>query len=825
MTKPAKETILIVEDDSGVALLERRCLERAGYEAVSVTNPGEALEKVKQGDIELIVLDLGLPGESGLEFYERLKVTGYDLPVIVVTGLSDELTIIQALRAGVRDFVTKSPEYLDYLPEAVERALRQTHLEQSLQESEEKYRSIFENSIEGIYQASLDGRLLTANPAMARMFGYGSPEEMISAGSDTTTQLWVSAEERAGYVRQLQEEGDIAGMETRMKRKDGIMIWVSANIRALRNSDGDMAALEGTLEDISERKRAEDALRESEARHFAVVDSAFDPIITMTSAGNIEAFNEAAENVFGYKKEEIVGQQVTMLMPERFRELHRAGLSRYIRTGVSRLVGQRRIELVGRRKDGEEFPLELSLSEVLGSGNPLFTAVLRDITERKRAEERLRHQAFHDSLTELPNRQLFVDRLEQALARAERRESEIAVFFMDLDYFKLINDSLGHEAGDRLLLAVGERLRTCLRSEDTIARFGGDEFAVLLEVVASPSFVAQVADRIAKELEEPFILDGRQVFVTASIGIALDVSGRELPEELLRNADVAMFKAKGNGNCRYQVFDQSMHDQALRRLELENDLRRALEREEFIVYYQPKVSLELGKVCGFEALVRWKHPQRGLISPAEFIPLAEETGLMVPIGRWVLREACRQAKEWQTRHQTNDARLTVSVNLSPRQFHQTGLVESVAQVLEETGLDSCSLALEITESAVMQNAQLARTILQRLKDSGVRIEIDDFGTGYSSLSRLKHLPIDVLKIDRSFVLGLGEYDEDEHIVSSIINLAFGLGLSVVAEGVETPEQAARLRTLGCEIAQGYYFSKPLSSEALDALLTSQFANE
>ena len=372
---------------------------------------------------------------------------------------------------------------------------------------------------------------------------------------------------------------------------------------------------------------------------------------------------------------------------------------------------------------------------------------------------------------------------------------------MDLDNFKVINDSLGHEAGDKLLVAVAERLRTCVRPQDTVARLGGDEFVALLEDLADAGTVARVADRIMDELREPFDIEGQKLHTSASIGIAL---GSASGGDLLRAADTAMYRAKENGKGRYEVFREAMHDRALEQLRLENDLRAVLEREELAVHYQPKVSLRTGKVVGLEALLRWRHPEYALLSPGDFMPLAEQTGLIVPIGRWVLLETCRQVRAWQEIHPP----LMACVNLSVRQLRQT---DFVAEILDETGLDPGSLVLEITEDAVMEDAQSAIGTLKRLKSSGIKLSIDDFGTGYSSLSYLRRLPVDYLKIDRSFVERLGEDRRNAEIVSGTITLAHSLGLEAVAEGVENAVQLERLREMGCDLAQGNHFSRPLAA--------------
>jgi diguanylate cyclase (GGDEF)-like protein len=442
--------------------------------------------------------------------------------------------------------------------------------------------------------------------------------------------------------------------------------------------------------------------------------------------------------------------------------------------------------------------------------------VSTDISERKALEAELERRASHDPLTGLPNRHTLVDRLGQALLRTKRGKEgrKVGVLFMDLDGFKTINDSLGHEAGDRLLVTVAERLRKRLRPEDVLARFGGDEFAVLLEEVADASETIRVAQRIAESLREPFTVNDHQVNLSTSVGIALgSAHTKDDPEGMLRNADAAMYKAKEQGLGCYAVFDPAMQTRAQERLELEAELRRALEQGEFVLYYQPEVSLYNGSMVGLEALLRWQHPERGLLKPSAFVPLAEETDVIAPIGRWVLEEACRQAKRWEEEHPLASP-MTMEVNLSSKQLRRRELARTVEEALTRAGVEAHTLALDITETVLIGASEHNAQALEALKKMGIRLSLDDFGTGYSSLSYLKRLPVDRVKVDRSFVKGLGGNATDTAVVRMIIELCHTLGVEVLAEGVETSEQAALLKDMGCDVGQGYYFARPLRSEEL-----------
>jgi len=441
-----------------------------------------------------------------------------------------------------------------------------------------------------------------------------------------------------------------------------------------------------------------------------------------------------------------------------------------------------------------------------------------ELTERKRAEKQLEHTALHDSLTDLPNRVLFMDRLSQAMQRAKRRKGYMyAVLFLDLDRFKVVNDSLGHNIGDQLLIESSNRLAACLRGEDTVARFGGDEFVVLLEDIQDSGDAIRVAERIQNDLSVPYDLDGYKVIVFISTGIVLSNPTYVRPEDIVRDADIAMYRSKGKGLGRYEIFDPSMLDRVMTRLELETDLRKALENQEFVVHYQPILEMKTNQIIGFEALVRWQHPTKGLIPPAEFIPTAEETGLIVPLGYWVLDEACRQLHAWHAQYPA-ELRLTINVNLSTRQSSQPDVVKKISMILKKNELDPRFLKLELTESLIIDESGSTVAMLSELREMGIQVQIDDFGTGYSSLSYLHTLPIDTLKIDRSFISRLGINTKNTEIVQTIFSLAHSLGMKVIAEGVETNEQLSSLKDMNCEFAQGFLFAKPVNGVEAGALI-------
>ena len=555
----------------------------------------------------------------------------------------------------------------------------------------------------------------------------------------------------------------------------------------------------GTLlltREVTSRVRVIDALRASEQRYRVLFENSPQPMwVEDSQTREIRAVNDAAVRHYGHARSAFLKMSAAALS---------AGDSpAELRPGVQR----------HRTASGEQREVELTFHEIEFEGRSAQLVSATDVTSRRQAQARLLQAAFYDQLTGLPNRALFKDRLEVAHARAKGREGHrFAVLFLDLDRFKLVNDSLGHKAGDELLVQIAQRLETCRRRGDTVARLGGDEFTLLVESVEDEAEAVSVAERVHRAMAPPFLIEGHEVFSSLSIGISLGGPSTEHPDHLLREADTAMYRAKGRG-ARHAVFDASMHERALAALRLENELRRALEREEMRVHYQPIVELATGRVVSVEALVRWQHRERGLIPPGEFIPLAEETGFIVPLGRWVLEEACRAM-------QSLPRDLTLSVNLSGRQLLQPDLPQEVRRALLESGLEAHRLRLELTESMLIGTGAAAVARLERLRDEGVGLCIDDFGTGYSSLSYLHQLPIDALKIDRSFVQAMAIDSRKSKIVQSIVLLAQGLELEVVAEGVETSEQAGMLRRMGCGRAQGFLFARPVPLDEVAALLRS-----
>lgn len=553
-------------------------------------------------------------------------------------------------------------------------------------------------------------------------------------------------------------------------------------------------------------------LRAKEARIRSVMDNVIDAIIIIDQKGIIDSVNPMVTTVFGYSPQELLSMNVNMLMPEPYKSMHDRYLANYLETGKAKILGKPGIEVMGVRKDGSIFPLEIGLSEMkLDDNRRYFIGMARDITQRKEQMAAIEHQALHDALTDLPNRVLLSDRLQQAVLRAQRSGGQFALLLMDLDRFKEINDTLGHHFGDVVLKQVAHRMHSTLRESDTISRLGGDEFAVLL-IRADAELAKQVALKLLHVLDLPFVIEGQTLHIGASIGIALFPDHGRDEVTLMRLADVAMYMAK-RGNQGVAVYDPSKDEHTLRNLALVSELRHAINSEQLLLHYQPKIDVATGKVCGVEALVRWQHSKHGLMYPDEFIELAEQTGLIMPLTLWVLDKALTQTNEWRKA----GIGLEMSVNMSVRNLQDGQFPERMAKIMESCKHE-CHLWLEITETAIMADQERAQEILAALHNMNIRLSIDDFGTGYSSLSYLKELPVDEVKIDRSFVMGMATNENDAVIVRSTIDLAHNIGLKVTAEGVEDAAIYSLLKELGCDFVQGYYISKPLPLAELAAWL-------
>jgi diguanylate cyclase (GGDEF)-like protein/PAS domain S-box-containing protein len=676
-----------------------------------------------------------------------------------------------------------------------------------LRASEERFKALVQHASDIIMVIGLDGTVVYVSPAFQRLLGYLPGQALGRQARDFMHPDDVEEMQRS--LGATPSPGRIVRANVRASHVLGSWHWFDARVTDLRH-DESIGGLVANMRDVSDEMEAQSDLREAEERFRGAFEDAPIGMALADPEGRLFRVNRALAHLLGYEPEEMLGVRISEIThpddwTQNVREMRRLFAGE---------ISGYKLEKRYLHATGAIVWVSVSVSCVRDDdGAPRYMiGQVEDITERRAIAERLAHAAIHDTLTNLPNRLLLGDRLAFALDQARRRGTRVGVIFLDLDRFKMVNDSLGHAAGDDLLRVLGDRLATAIRPGDTVARFGGDEFAVLCDGVTDEAEVLDIAARLAAAVARPVRLTEREVFVTASVGVVLSRSA-DTAETLLRDVDAAMYRAKEAGRARIEVFDETSHSRAVAELEIDTDLHRALERREFRVHYQPIVELETGRVSGFEALVRWQHPARRLLLPREFIALADETGLIVPIGEWVLEAACRQTMQWQQHHES-ERPLTVSVNLAPRQLADPTFPEQLARILHATQIDPDTVWLELTEGALMNDAAASISALQTLREQGVHVAVDDFGTGYSSLGHLKRFPVESLKVDQTFVDGLGRDPDDTSIVAAVVNLAHSLGLAAVAEGLETEVQLAELRTMGCDFAQGYLFGAPKASDEI-----------
>jgi diguanylate cyclase (GGDEF)-like protein/PAS domain S-box-containing protein len=876
------EIILVVDDNRQISdFLAESMLPGLGYEVLVARDANSAIKLVKQrkANFDLMLLDLQLPDLTGLDLLKRLDKDGYHIPTILMTGHGSEQVAAEAFRLGVHDYLSK-PLDENLLTEAITRSLAESRLQRekailnsqleeqvawltslstvgksvtstlelsevlvriveagvSLTRAEEGFLALLDKESGLLYLRAVKNmdedsiktmRIPIADSLVGQVIKSKRPLRAIEPSMQAPLKVSTGYLVHSLLYVPILTKGVPMGVlsvtnrknDTPFKEKDEVVLSSLADYAAVALENADLYLQ--ARQEITERQRVEDALRESEERYALAVRAANDGLWDWNLKKNQIYYSPRWKHMLGYSDDEI-GDNPN----EWFNRVHAddiAQLKTNISAHIKGLSAHFECEYRIQHSNGSyRWMLSRGMAVMGGDKTALRLAGSQtDITLRKQAEIKLLHDAFHDSLTELPNRALFIDRLNHVIERGKRDGTHIyAVIFLDLDRFKDVNDSLGHLTGDQLLIATAHLLRSILRPMDTVARLGGDEFVILLEDIRDVSDVTRVADRIQKKLMMAALLPGHTIFMSASMGIVLSSTGYDRPEDILRDADTAMYRAKENGRSRYEIFDSAMRDQIMLRLELESALRQAIEKEELNVYYQPVVNIKTGRTEWFEALVRWKHRERGLLTPNEFIPLADETGLIIQLDRLVMRKAALQLVQWQDLFPYDPA-LGVSVNISGKHISQPDFVEYIVQTLEETGLKAASLNLEITENAVMGNFDIFLGVLDKLMNYGIQVQIDDFGVGYSSLNYLSHNSIKVLKIDRSFISKITQDKGHLKIVQAIIKLTHGLGLTVVAEGVETKEQLRQLNQLDCEFIQGKLISMPADEPIIRILLQKE----
>jgi len=807
--------IMIVEDEGIIAMDIRNQLEGFGYDVVATAfSGGQAIALATEHRPDLVMMDIVLKGSMDGISTAQTIADSLHIPVIFLTAYSDPATLQRAKATGAYGFLIK-PFRPDELHASIEVALYKHQLERKLKESDQWFAKTLHCISDAVIATDAEGRIQFMNPVAETATGWRLEQAKGKVVSELMTLLTESNREIIenpvqGALRNLAVSG--LDSPTLLVTQSGVEFPIDDGSAPILDEDGTLLGAVLVFRDITARRRVENLLRDSEERFHSAFDLAAIGMALVTVDGRFLQVNSSLCTIFGYSEEELLSSNLHMLTHEAD---HDKVLGHHLRQLLSEELPSFQIEekcyhkIVGKLVWAL---LSASLVRNAGSEPQYFIIQIQDITDRKNAEQQLVYTANHDPLTGLLNRVQFHDRFTQTLSSVRRHETKLALMFLDLDRFKLINDTLGHRMGDLLLQAVSERLKSSIRINDTLARLGGDEFVVLLNDINLIDDVARIAQKTIDILTQPFTLEGNDIVITASVGISVYPDDGENSQILLTNADTAMYLAKERGKNNYQFYTLEMTARSLERMTIERGLRHALTHHELKLHYQPQIDSITGRGLSVEALVRWQHPEWGLVYPDRFIAVAEETGLIVPIGIWVLRTACLQAKAWQD----NDGPFTrVAVNLSPRQFFEKDLFQTIKEVLAETGLKPSSLELEITESAVMQDPERTLHVMQQLHDLGVQLSIDDFGTGYSSLTYLRRFPVHSVKIDRSFVLDLPGDEGSMTLVRAIIALAHELKLNVIAEGVETEEQLAYLKTHQCDVLQGYLFSRPVPAGVLE----------